>query len=103
MEGFSLSWLRREREELRRDRHAFVTSLDVMKRRILESNDSEIPRSPLLHEWSGTRAVVGSLEMALHAVERTLAEVDKLIESIEVGDMTDLDVPPIKKEPGGPN
>lgn len=103
MEGFSLSWLRREREELRRDRYAFAASLDVIKRRILDSNETELPRSPLLHEWSGTRAVVGSLEMALHAVERTLDEIDKLILSIEVGDMVDLDAPAKKQESGGSN
>ncbi len=100
--GFSLSWLRREHEELRRDRHAFAESLDILKRRILESNETEIPRTPLLHEWSGSRAAVGSLEMALHSIERALEEVDKLIYSIEHGDTVDLDAPK-KADPGGTN
>lgn len=102
MEGQSLSWLKREREELRRDRYAFASALDIMSKRIVESNETEIPRNPLLHEWSGTRAVVGSLEMSLHAVERTLAEVDRFITAIESGDIPDLDAPPVRT-PGGIN
>lgn len=100
MQGYSLSWLQREREELRRDRHAFASSLDIMQRRIVESNETEIPRRPLLHEWSGTRAVVGSLEMSLHAVERTLEEVNNLIDAIEKGDVPNLDAPAAKSPVG---
>ncbi len=102
MTGFSLSWLQREREELRRDRHAFAESLDILKRRILESNETDIPRQPLFHQWSGTRACVGSLEMSLNAVERTINEMDTLIEKIQNGEVPDLDVP-AKKEPVGAN
>ena len=96
MSSYSLSWLQREREELRRDRYAFASALDVLKRRIIESNELDVPRRPLLHEWSGTRASVGSLEMALHAVERALEEVNNLIVMIERGEAQDLDVPPPK-------
>lgn len=102
MQGHSLSWLKREFEELRRDRHAFAAALDLLQRRILESNETEIPRRPLLHEWSGTRASVGSLEMALHAVERTLEEVNRLVLAIEGGEVMDTDLPS-KKEPSGVN
>lgn len=93
MEAYSLSWLQREREELRRDRAAYATSLDILTRRVLESNETDIPRRPLLHEWSGTRACIGSLEMALHAVERTLNEVTNLISAIENGEAPNLDAP----------
>jgi hypothetical protein len=89
--AYSLSWLKREKEELLRDRTAFATALDTIKKRVLESNELEIPRQPLLHEWSGTRAVVGSLEMALNAVERTLDEMDNLIYAIESGAVKDAD------------
>lgn len=102
MSGYSLSWLRRERDELLRDRHAFATALGALERRLLESNDTDVPRRPLLHEWSGSRAAVGSLEMALHAIERTLDEANKLILSIENGEALDTDVP-IKKESVGAN
>lgn len=101
MEGLSLSWLLREREELRRDRHAFGTALDVMRKRLLES--SEAPRKPLLHEWSGTRAVVGSLEMSLHAIERTIDEVDRYIFAIERGEVLNTDVETSKAPPTGAN
>jgi hypothetical protein len=102
MSGFSLSWLMRERKELQRDRHAFALALDTLKKRIMESSETDIERRPLLHEWSGTRAVVGSLEMALHATERALEETNQLILSIENGDTVDSDAPP-KKEPTGVN
>ncbi len=102
MQGYSLSWLRREREELLRDRYAFATSLDILQKRILESNDTDVPRRPLLHEWSGSRASVGSLEMALHAIERTLDETNQLILAIENGEVLDTDAP-VKKEPVGAN
>lgn len=102
MNGFSLSWLLREREELRRDRYAFASALDIMTRRIHESNETEIRRTPNLHEWSGTRAVVGSLEMSLHAVERTINEMNELINGIERGEVLDLDAAPVKA-PGGTN
>lgn len=102
MQGYSLSWLKREFEELRRDRHAFASALDILQRRIVESNETEIPRRPILHEWSGARASVGSLEMSLHAIERTLEEMGQLILAIENGEMLDTDLP-TKKEPSGAN
>lgn len=91
MSEFSLSWLLREREELQRDRAAFASALDILQKRVVESNDSDIPRRPLLHEWSGTRAVIGSLEMALHATERTLEQTSQVILSIQTGETTDAD------------
>lgn len=102
MEAYSLSWLRREREELRRDRVAFATALDILQKRMLESNETEIPRRPVLHEWSGSRACVGSLEMAFHAIERTLDEVNHLIVKIESGEAVDLDAQQ-KRTPEGNN
>jgi hypothetical protein len=100
MSGFSLSWLMREREELQRDRHAFASALDTLKKRIMDSNETDIERRPLFHEWSGTRAVVGSLEMALHATERALEETSQLIMSIQNGEAVDSDAPPKKESPG---
>ncbi len=102
MSGFSLSWLKRERVELQRDRHAFASALDMLKERVMDSMNTDIPRRPLFHEWSGTRAVIGSLEMALHATERALEETNQLILSIETGESVDADAPP-KKESSGAN
>jgi hypothetical protein len=91
MSGYSLSWLVRERDELIRDRRAFASALDIMKKRILESGESALSRSPLLHEWSGTRSVVGSLEMSINAIERTIEEMENLILSIQNGEIENLD------------
>lgn len=86
----SLTALRLELEELRKDRAAFAKAYDILCSRLLESN--EIPgRRPLLHEWSGSRACVGSLEMSIHAIERTIEEHLKIIESIESGEMKNSD------------
>jgi hypothetical protein len=91
MANYSLSWLKREKDELLKDRTAFASSLDILRKRVLESNETEVPRQPLLHEWSGARAVVGSLEMALHAIERTIEQMDDLIFSIESGQVPNKD------------
>lgn len=94
MQGQSLSWLLREREELLKDRHAFLSALDIMEKRVLASNETAIPRNPLLHQWSGTRSVIGSLEMSSHAIERTLEDVNNLIRMIESGEIPNLDPKP---------
>lgn len=102
MEAYSLSWLKLELKELRKDRHAFASALDYLQQRVIESNETDIPRRPLLHEWSGTRAAIGSLEMALHAIERTIGELDRLIYSINNREIIDLDAP-IEKTSGDKN
>lgn len=91
--GWSLSFLSRELCELRKDRDAWTKALSVLKARILESNELEIPRRPILHEWSGTRAVIGSLEVTMHQIERTIEEVKELIRRIEDGELPNLDPP----------
>jgi hypothetical protein len=89
--GYSLSALEAEIAELRKDYQAFGKAYDLMRQRLLESN--ETPRTPELHTWSGTRAVVGSLEMAIHAVERTILEYDALIQKVRLGELENTDVP----------
>lgn len=92
MTGWSLSFLRRELEELRHDRDAWGQALSVIRRRITESNELPIPRRPILHEWSGTHAVVGSLEVTLHNIERTIEEMKELIRKVEDGEVPNLDI-----------
>ncbi len=92
-DGWSLSFLIRELVELRKDRDAWSKALSVLQARITESNELDIPRRPILHEWSGTRAVVGSLEVTLHQIERTIEEVKDLIHRIEDGELPNLDPP----------
>lgn len=94
-ETYSLSALERERDELRRDYRAFGQAYEVMRSRLLESSEVTPARHPELHTWSGTRAVVGSLEMAIHAVERTIIEYGELINKIHSGEADNSDpVPP---------
>lgn len=92
-EGLSLSALVTEREELRKDLEAFHKAYDIICARLLESNETPRQRRPLLHEWSGSRASCGSLELAIHAVERTIAETDMLILKIEDGEIPNIDPP----------
>ena len=92
-DGYSLSMLVRERAELQRDLVAFQRAYDILRARLHESGESEIPRRPLLHEWSGSRSVCGSLEMSIHAIERTLVEMADLIRRINDGDVQNIDPP----------
>lgn len=92
-EGWSLSFLNRELEQLRKDRDAWAQALSTIKARIVESNELPIPRRPILHEWSGTHAVVGSLEVTLHHIERTIEEAKALVRQIEDGELPNLDPP----------
>ena len=91
--SYHLSTLEREQEEMKKDLKAFAQAYDILRQRLLESNESEIPRRPLLHEWSGSRAVVGSLELSIHAIERTLGELDIIIRGIRSGEIENLDKP----------
>lgn len=93
MSGWSLSRLKCELVELRKDRDAWAQALSAIRTRVVESNELEIPRRPILHEWSGTRAVMGSLEVTLHLIERVIEETTNLIESIESGETPNTDPP----------
>lgn len=91
--GYSLTTLVRERTELRKDLEAFSQAFEILRRRILESNELEIPRRPVLHEWSGSRAVIGSLEMSIHAIERTIEGMNEIIRKIHNGEIKNTDPP----------
>jgi hypothetical protein len=55
-----------------------------------------------LVDWSGTAAVMGSLEMAIHAVERTVAELYSILQRIDSGVIPNLDEDDDgNKAPGG--
>jgi hypothetical protein len=44
-----------------------------------------------LVNWSGTAAVMGSLEMSIHAIERTLEELRDILLRIDRGAIPNLD------------
>src|SRR5580698_9791594 len=94
-EKYSLSALEKEREELRKDYRAFGNSYEILRARLLESSETVPVRHPELHTWSGTRAVMGSLEMSIHAIERTIIEYGELIRKVSSGEIENTDsVPP---------
>lgn len=92
-EGYSLSGLYRELDELRKDFIAFSQSYDILRKRILESTEAQPARTPELHTWSGTRAVCGSLEMSIHAIERTILGYEELIQKVLSGEVKNADPP----------
>ena len=91
-DGVSLRFLSAEIGEMRKDYIAFSRAYDILKNRLLESNETAT-RSPLLHEWSGSRAVAGSLELSIHAIERTIQELDFIIQKVKSGEIPNTDKP----------
>lgn len=91
--GYSLSALEVEIGELRKDYLAFGGAYELIRQRVLESNEVQPARQPELHTWSGSRAVAGSLEMAIHSLERTILEYDALIQKVKSGEIPNTDAP----------
>jgi len=96
MEGFSLKMTEREFSELQKDLEAFTVGYDAVRRRIQECLELDPPRSPQLHDWSGTSAVLGSLELSIHAIERTISGYREILEKLRSGEIPNTDPP----EPG---
>lgn len=92
-DGVSLKFLETEIEEMRKDYIAFVRAYDVIRQRLLDSNEAVPSRYPLLHEWSGSRAVVGAFELSIHAIERTIQELDSVIQKVKAGEIENTDKP----------
>lgn len=61
------------------DLTAFSQAREIVRRRVLEVAESTCALTPLPH-WSGTDAVLGSLDLSIHAIERTVAELRGLLE-----------------------
>jgi hypothetical protein len=66
--------LEEEIEEKGLDLQAFMQARDIIRKRVMEVSDSVCKLTPL-PAWSGTDAVLGSLDLSIHAIERTLAEL----------------------------
>src|SRR5262249_36941036 len=89
----SLSALKQELEEIRKDYTSYATAYELIRRRVDASESSDFQRKPPLRQWAGTCAVMGSLELVIHAVERTAAEYAQLIYKVESGEIANLDRP----------
>lgn len=72
--------LKAEIEEKSLDLNAFVQARDIIRARVLEVRDSQSPLTPLPN-WSGTDAVLGSLDLAIHSMERTLVELSAMLDN----------------------
>ncbi len=83
-EDFNVS--RKELEdELREkstDLDVFQQARTLIRNRVIEVSDSKSQLTPLPH-WSGTDAVLGSLDLAIHAMERTVVELRAMLEISE--------------------
>lgn len=78
---FSRKELLAEIDEKSKDLDAFTKARDIVRARVQEVVDSESKLTPLT-SWSGTDAVLGSLDLTCHAIERTLAELRSLLEGL---------------------
>ena len=76
--------LEAEIQEKSLDLVAFQEARRIIRKRVLEVKDSESPLTPL-PAWSGTDAVLGSLDLAIHAMERTLDELLEMKRKIQFG------------------
>lgn len=63
-----------EIDEKSKDLAAFLQAREIVRMRVLEVKDSPSVFTPL-PTWSGTDAVLGSLDLSIHAMERTLREL----------------------------
>jgi hypothetical protein len=72
--GFTRQELEVEISEQELDLQAFQTSRDLVRARVFASTEIQRLLTPL-HSWSGSDAVLGSLDLVIHAIERTLSEL----------------------------
>ena len=74
---FTLREVEAELVEKTADWKAFSNARAIIRQRVLEVRDSQSRLTPL-PSWSGTDAVLGSLDLAIHAMERTILELEEL-------------------------
>ena len=76
---FTRELLEQEIAEKSADLEVFVRAREMIRARVLEVRDSKSPLTPL-PRWSGTEAVLGSLDLSINAMEGTLRELRVLLE-----------------------
>lgn len=76
--------LRKEISEKSLDLAAFVEAREIVRRRVLEVRDSPSQLTPLPF-WSGTDAVLGSLDLSIHMMEGTLLDLKRLLKDARRG------------------
>ena len=73
----------REISETRKDLNAFWQARRILRERVQEQIDHPVePRFlPTIVEWSGSAGSLGVLDLAVHALERTLGELQEMRKS----------------------
>lgn len=79
--------LERQIAETKADLQAFKTARETVRARVVEVADHPWQDAllPRINDWSGTDAVLGSLDLAIHAMERTIGELKQLLEATKTG------------------
>jgi len=87
--GLSRQDLIAELKEQQLDLKAFSTSYEIIRQRVQTLKDEG--RMMKLIDWSGTAAVMGSLELSIHAIERVVNEIRVLIKKVDSGEIPNTD------------
>lgn len=74
--------IKAEIREKEADLSVFVEARKIIRQRVIEVADSESRLTPL-PVWSGTDAVLGSLDLCIHSMERTIEELRGILSSVE--------------------
>ena len=74
----------REIEEKTKDLEVFFNARESIRRRVMEVRDSQSPLTPLPY-WSGTDAVLGTLDLVIHSIERTIDELKIMLRQLDGG------------------
>jgi len=88
-DGISRRHVELELEEHELDLRAFSAAYSKIHQRVMDVKDGG--RLMTLVNWSGTSAVMGSLELATHAMERTIEELRDILKRMDAGAIVNSD------------
>jgi hypothetical protein len=74
--------IRAEIREKTTDLQVFVEARKLIRERVMEVSDSNSRLTPLPY-WSGTDAVLGSLDLCIHSMERTIEELRGILSRLD--------------------
>jgi len=88
-DGLSRRQVAEELEEHQQDLRAFNNAYQAVHARVQEVKDEG--RMMKLVNWSGTAAVMGSLEIAIHMIEGVISDLKSILQRIDDGVIENLD------------
>lgn len=71
--------LDKEISEKVEDLEAFTKARDLLYQRVLYVQDHSTSNITPLHEWAGTHAIMNTLDVVIHNMERMLAELKAIV------------------------